>query len=80
MSNTTLEFIDHTVTFETNVAAKERVWNIALKWFRENELWSGECICQCDDGLIESLNLPLGWLTKDLSLRRNIRNSKQTIA
>ena len=57
MSKQQLQFDDHTVSFEVSGAAKERVWNICLKWFRENELWSGECICQCDKGLIESPQL-----------------------
>ena len=42
------------VIFEDSPESRERVWNIALEWFKENEMWSGEVICQCDAGYIES--------------------------
>ena len=46
-----------TVTLEDSPEARERVWNIALEWFKELDRWSAESIVQCDDGWIESPQL-----------------------
>lgn len=46
-----------TVTFEDSPEARERVWNIALEWFKKLDMWSGESIIQCDDGWTESPQL-----------------------
>lgn len=46
-----------TVIFEDSPEARERVWNIALEWFKELDRWSGESIVQCDDGWTESPQL-----------------------
>jgi hypothetical protein len=45
------------VTFEDTPEARDRVWNIALDWFKTLERWSGESICQSDDGWAESPHL-----------------------
>lgn len=46
-----------TVKFDDSQEAKERVWNICLKWFDVNKLWHGETIVQSDDGWSESPQL-----------------------
>ena len=48
----TQEFEDYILTWEDDAAAKERCWQICLKWFMEMESFSGESMCQCDEPTI----------------------------
>lgn len=40
---------DATLEYDDSPEAKERVFRIALKWFKKLESFSGECLAQKDD-------------------------------
>lgn len=48
---------DFIIKFNDNKEIRDKVFDAVIKWCFEYELFSGECIHQCDSGQIEAPNL-----------------------
>ncbi|MCV5968690.1 hypothetical protein, partial [Lactococcus petauri] len=53
----TIETDDHKLTFDDSPEAKERIFKIALDWFKKTELYSGEALGQSDTTYVEAPDL-----------------------
>lgn len=42
----------YVVEFRDDPEIQARVFEQLIAWFRENDIWSGESLCQCDRGNI----------------------------
>ncbi len=49
-----LKFDDYTVSYKDTPEIRDKVFEEVLKYFREFEAFSGECIFQMDDPQIEA--------------------------
>jgi len=52
----TIEFEDCIFSFDDSEEMKNKVFEAVIDWFTEQEQFSGECITQCDNAIIDAPN------------------------
>ena len=53
----TVEFTEYSLTYDDSQEAKERIFNLALEWFKKHEMYRGEVLGQSDTTYIEGPEL-----------------------
>jgi len=53
----TITTTDRTITFDDSPEAKDRVFDLMLDFFKQVDMFSGECLGQSDETYIEAPNI-----------------------
>jgi len=49
-----LDFEDYSLYYKDDPSIGEKIFKKILEWCTTNEIYSGEVLCQCDDGTLNS--------------------------
>lgn len=52
MKRKKLEFKDYSVSYKDDPETKDKVFNALLAWYKEQEVFHGESLMQCDEPVI----------------------------
>lgn len=61
---------DYTLTYDDSTEAKERIYEIALKWFKQVKAFNGESIFQRDTPQIKAPELAAKMAEKGFKFKR----------